>query len=116
LLSFVLYVFHNTGRFDAFDWAIFWTDLVAYSVLGPLFLHFCLEFPERKAWIERRPRIVALAYLPAALLLGAWGLFIAGVLGATPSPLAFRNLLDSLNDFHFGLCFMAGAAVLFHTS
>src|SRR5205823_836170 len=50
LTSFVYYVFHSTGKFNSFDWTIFWFDLGASLLLPPLFLHFCLEFPLRNAW------------------------------------------------------------------
>ena len=35
-----------------------------------LFLHFVLIFPEKRRLVRRQPWILALAYLPAAILLG----------------------------------------------
>ena len=111
LTSFVLYVFHYTGKLNTFDWTVFWFDLGASVLLPPLFLHFCLEFPTQAALLKRR-RLLLLTYLPGALVFGAWVSFVVGVLGFIPSPLVLRNLLDGLNDFHFGLYFLVSAGVL----
>ena len=69
LTSFVFYAFQETGKFNPFDWTIFWCDLAASLLLPPLFLHFCLEFPVRNKWIKRPSRLLYLIYLPGALLL-----------------------------------------------
>jgi PAS domain S-box-containing protein len=115
LTSFVLYVFYSTGKLNAFDWTVFWFDQGAYVLLPPLFLHFCLEFPLRKRWLRQRRALISLVYVPGIILFTAWLAFIYGILGFIPSPLVLRNLLDNLNDFHFGLYFVLSAAVLLHT-
>jgi two-component system NtrC family sensor kinase len=115
LASFVFYVFHSTGKFNPFDWTIFWFDLAASVFLPPLFLHFCLEFPERSKWIEKRHSLLYVIYLPAAALLVAQLAFISGTLNFVPSPIVLRDLLDTLGDFHFGLYFVLSAVVLFET-
>jgi two-component system, NtrC family, sensor kinase len=115
LTSFVLYVFHYTGKFNAFDWTIFWFDQGASALLPPLFLHFCLEFPMEPMWLKQRRRILWLIYIPGALLFSAWLAFQTGVLGFIPSPLLLRNFLDNVGDFHFGLYFLASAGVLIRT-
>ncbi len=115
LVSFIFYVFHNTGKFNDFDWTIYWSDLAAHIILPPMFMHFCLEFPVRNRWVERFRYIVGLIYLPAALLISAWVLFVTGILAIFPTPLVLRDLLDSLNVFHFGLFFVLSAGILMHT-
>jgi PAS domain S-box-containing protein len=115
LASFVFYAFHSTGKFNSFDWTIFWFDLAASLFLPPLFLHFCLEFPERSVWIRQWHSLVYLIYLPAAVLFAAQLGFINGILSFVPSPIVFRDILDTLGDFHFGLYFVLSAAVLFET-
>ena len=115
LTSFVFYAFHFTGKFNPFDWTIFWSDLGASLLLPPLFLHFCLEFPLRNKWITGRRGLLYLIYVPGALLLVAQAAFINGVVGFAPSPIVLRDILDNLGDFHFGLVFVLSAVVLFQT-
>src|SRR5881397_876750 len=80
LTSFVYYVFHYTGKLNSFDWTIFWFDLGASLLLPPLFLHFCLEFPLRNAWIKQRHTLLYFIYVPGALLLLTQLAFINGVI------------------------------------
>src|SRR5262249_50819873 len=54
-------------------------------------------------------------YLPAAALFATQLAFINGILIFLPSPIIFRDILDALGDFHFGLYFVLSAAVLFET-
>src|ERR1043166_2350813 len=74
LVSFVLYSFHSTGKHNAFDWTIFWSNVVAELLQATLFLHFALTFPEKRSE-ERRlgptahQWMVSLVYLPGLLLL-----------------------------------------------
>jgi two-component system NtrC family sensor kinase len=115
LTSFVFYAFHFTGKFNAFDWTIFWLDLAASLLLPPLFLHFCLEFPLRNKWIKDRHSLLYLIYVPAAVLFLAQLAFVNGVLNFVPSPIVLRDILDTLGDFQFGLYFVLSAVVLFET-
>jgi PAS domain S-box-containing protein len=115
LASFVYYAFHPTGKFNSFDWTIFWGDLGASLLLPPLFLHFCLEFPLRHVWIRQRRHLLYLIYVPSAGLLLAQFAFINGVLEFAPSPILLRDILYSLGDFHFGLYFVLSAIILLQT-
>ena len=58
LVSFIFYSFHYTGKLNAFDWSIYWCNVVAWMLQPALFLHFVLTFPERaqlrqEAWLGR---------------------------------------------------------------
>ena len=108
LVSFVFYSFHYTGKFNEFDWTVYWSNEVAWLLQAALFLHFALTFPERRGFVARNPRSVALLYLPGLALLGV-------------QVFAIRFLRDSeqlkwnLDRLHWGystLLFMAAAAVL----
>ena len=115
LTSFVLYAFHATGKFNSFDWTIFWFDLAASLLLPPLFLHFCLEFPLRNSWLKQRHGLLYLIYVPSAALFLAQVAFVKGVIGFAPSPIVLRDILNNLGDFHFGLYFVFSAIVLVQT-
>ncbi len=115
LISFVFYVFDYTGKFNGFDWTIYWVNLAAYLALPPLFLHFCLKFPMEKSWLKLKPGIIACIYAPGLALFLAWTGFISGILDFIPSPLVLRSLLENLNDFHLGFYFVLSAGVLAYT-
>lgn len=115
LTSFVFYVFHSTGKFNDFDWTIYWSNLAATVFLPPMFMHFCLEFPRKNALTERYRLLLPLIYVPAALLMLGGVLFVAGVLAPLESARMLRDLLDDLSVIHFGLLFVASAGVLMHT-
>ena len=70
LVSFVAYSFKYTGKLNDFDWTIYWSNIVAWMLQPALFLHFVLTFPEKRQTIRQRPWLLALAYVPGALLLG----------------------------------------------
>src|ERR1700676_3645240 len=70
LVSFVAYSFKYTGKLNDFDWTIYWGNIVAWVLQPALFLHFVLTFPEKRQFVRQRPWLLALAYLPGAVLLG----------------------------------------------
>ena len=115
LTSFVFYAFHPTGKFNSFDWVIFWFDLGASLLLPPLFLHFCLEFPLRHRWIKQHHGLLYAIYIPGAMLLLAQLAFINGIIRLSPSPIVLRDILDTLGDFQFGLYFVLSAIILLQT-
>ena len=63
LASFVLYSFNYTGKFNGFDWTIYWGKIFAEALQPALFLHFALAFPEERP-ATRRHWIYSLIYLP----------------------------------------------------
>jgi PAS domain S-box-containing protein len=74
LASFVLYSFKYTDRFTDFDWVIYWGNVLATALQPALFLHFALAFPldspEDRRTEGIRRWLIALTYLPAALIVG----------------------------------------------
>ena len=69
LVSFVFYAFKYTGKFNAFDWTIYWGNVVAWLLQPALFLHFALTFPEEHRFIRRRRGMIGAVYAPGLLLL-----------------------------------------------
>ncbi|MBV9182465.1 MAG: PDZ domain-containing protein, partial [Acidobacteria bacterium] len=70
LVSFIFYAFKYTGKFNTFDWTIYWGNVIAWLLQPALFLHFALTFPEEHRFIRRHRGMLAVVYVPAALLLG----------------------------------------------
>ena len=73
LVSFVLYAFHSTGKLNAFDWAVYWSNVIAGALQPALFLHFALAFAEESHVERRRARqrriLLGLIYLPGAVVI-----------------------------------------------
>ncbi len=69
LVSFIFYSLHYTGKFNAFDWIVFWSNEVAWILQPALFLHFVLTFPERRAFVSKHRWALPALYLPGAMLL-----------------------------------------------
>ncbi len=108
LVSFVFYAFHYTGKFNDFDWTVYWGNEVAWLLQPALFLHFALTFPERRGFVARSRWSVAVLYLPGLILLGLH-------FSALRFLQASERLNWNLNRLHWGystLLFVAAAAVL----
>ena len=54
LVSFVFYALHYTGKFNDFDWIVYWANEGAWLLQPALFLHFALTFPERRGFVTPR--------------------------------------------------------------
>jgi two-component system NtrC family sensor kinase len=114
LVSFILYSFHYSGKFDAFDWEIYWSNAFAHLLAPALLLHFALVFPERAEGATRSLAKLSLVYgLPVVILfihvctaINAFG-FVPWV-GA-------RVELEKLELSYLGACFLA-AGIVFYTS
>jgi hypothetical protein len=102
------------SRLDRLDWYFYWSDAVATVLLGPLFLHFTLVFPDRPASWVRGPgrRFVALLYAPALLLLSL-NIIAVGRLPLNTS-LYSRVLvtLDQIEPLYLSLFMVGGLAIL----
>ena len=108
LVSFIFYSFHYTGKFNDFDWTVYWCNEIAWLLQPALFLHFALTFPERRGFVGRNPWSVRLLYLPGVILLGIQLLSLRYLQ-------ASERLRWHLDQMHWGystLLFVAAAAVL----
>jgi two-component system NtrC family sensor kinase len=70
LVSFIFYSLHFTGKFNTFDWTVFWGNEVAWLLQPALFLHFVLTFPERRPFVGKHRWSIPALYMPGAILLG----------------------------------------------
>jgi PAS domain S-box-containing protein len=108
LVSFAFYALKYTGKFDALDWAVFWTNVVAEALQPALFLHFALSFPEERFKNLRRRWLLPLVYAPGAGLLALW-LWSIGTREATKLLLDRLDQIATAYDALFYVC----AALLF---
>jgi two-component system NtrC family sensor kinase len=93
LASFIFSCFHRTGKLNGFDQVIDWGNLIAGWLAPALFLHFCLTFPEPRAWLRRW--ITPALYLPGAVLTLVAAGFASGLLiSPGNSSLDVRQALD----------------------
>ena len=108
LVSFIAFSFKYTGKLNDFDWTIYWSNIVAWVLQPALFLHFVLTFPEKRQFVRQRPWLLALAYLPGALLLGRH--IIALRLAQASGHLRWD--MDRQEMAYGAVLFVAAAAVL----
>jgi two-component system NtrC family sensor kinase len=110
LVSFISYSFHYTGKFNGFDWTIYWGNVVAGLLQAALFLHFVLTFPERHWFVRRHRWVVFAIYLPGLLLLSMHVLAVS-LLKASE---VLRWNLDRLEMGCQAVFFVAAAGVLLY--
>ena len=108
LASFVLYCFHYSGKFNAFDWTIYWGNVAALLLQPALFLHFVLTFPERRPFVRKHRWAIPAVYVPGSLLLGVH-IVALQLLKASE---VLRWNLDRLEMGYLALLFAGAAAVL----
>jgi PAS domain S-box-containing protein len=108
LVSFVLYSFHYTGKLNAFDWTIYWGNVLAGLLQPVLFLHFVLVFPEKLEVARKHRWTLPLLYGPAALLLA----FRTYAFAYGQANENLRWNLDRLDLGHQAFFLIAAACVL----
>src|ERR1700751_4462256 len=111
LLSFIFSSFPYTGKLNAFDWSIYWSNVVAWMLQPALFLHFVLTFPERRYFGRKHRWALPLVYVPGVLLLGVHILTLRFV---QANELRRWNL-DRLWWSYLALYFAAAATVLWYS-
>ena len=111
LVSFVFYSFHYTGKFNDFDWIVYWANVVAWVLQPALFLHFALTFPERQAALAGRRWLIPAIYVPGALMLS---IQIIAVAWLQPSGMMRFNL-DRLQMVYLAAYFLAATVVLWRS-
>jgi len=88
LAAFVFQSYTPVGTYRDLDLAIAFLKNAAFIIFPPLFLHFCLVYPERQQLYHEKRWRGALLYLPAILLLlFATFVFLRGVIAPVASPL-----------------------------
>ena len=114
LVSFILYLYRHSGRADNFDLLIYWFSAVTFLILAPLFLHFCLHFPEPLSLVKQWPRLKVLLYFPFAFLLGLHALWFSGRLlpAGLPRNHLFERFFDRVHLTHLVVFFLLGAIAL----
>ena len=111
LVSFVAYSFKYTGKLNDFDWTIYWGNIVAWVLQPALFLHFVLTFPEKRQFVRQRPWVLALPYVPGAILLARH--IVALRLAQASGHLRWD--MDRQEMASGAVLFMVAAAVLWHS-
>ena len=111
LVSFVFYSFKYTGKFNDFDWTMYWGNVVAWLLQPALFVHFVLTFPEKRGVVRKHAWFPAVVYIPGALLLTAHIL----VLRFLKASEHLRWNLDRLQMFYLATYFAIAALVLVHS-
>ncbi len=110
LVSFILYSFHYSGKLSAFDWDVYWANIVARLLQPALLVHFALVFPERRTSRgAHATRLLALYALPTALLLLHIGV-ATQALSLVPW-LGARVVLDQLELGYLSAYFVAAAII-----
>src|SRR6202048_1276273 len=111
LVSFISFSFKYTGKLNDFDWTIYWSNIVAWTLQPAMFLHFVLTFPEKRQTVRKHPWLLALVYIPAALLL-AMHISAMRLLQAREH---LRWNLDRLEMSYGALFFVAASALLWYS-
>ena len=111
LVSFIAYSFKYTGKLNDFDWTIYWGNIAAGVLQPALFLHFVLTFPEKREMVRKHPWLLAMVYMPAAVLLTAH-LTAMRLLQASER---LRWNLDRMEMSYGSLFFLAAAVLLWYS-
>jgi two-component system, NtrC family, sensor kinase len=112
LASFILWSFHFSGKLDAFDWEIYWSEIGARLLVPALLLHFALVFPGRtESKLRTTAKLVAVYLVPVALLFVHVSTALAA-LGFKPWLGAYLQL-DKLEFGYLAMCFI-GAGLVFY--
>jgi two-component system NtrC family sensor kinase len=111
LVSFVFFAFHYTGQLNGFDEIILFGNVAAGLLAPTLFLHFCLTFPEPRAWIRSKLR-VALLYLPAIVLMMVYVGCSSGMLRIDLPLVQVRELFDRVWMLFLTTAYLIGAVAL----
>ena len=114
LAAFVFHSYTPIGTYEDLDLAIAFLKNVAFIVFPPLFLHFCLVYPERQQLFHERRWRAALLYVPAILLVVmACFVFLRNALNPVINPLGnVPAPTDSLVDLFYRLSFAHFLAAL----
>jgi two-component system, NtrC family, sensor kinase len=111
LVSFIAYSFKYTGKLNDFDWTIYWGNIAAGVLQPALFLHFVLTFPEKRQIVRKHPWLLALVYVPGAVLVTAHVVAMRWLQASE----RLRWNLDRMEMSYGSLFFLAAAVVLWYS-
>src|ERR1700683_2471017 len=111
LVSFIAYSFKYIGKLNDFDWTIYWGNIAAGVLQPALYLTLVLTFPEKREFVRKHPWLLALVYIPSALLLTA---HVAAMEWLQASE-RLRWNLDRMEMSYGSLFFLAAAIVLWYS-
>jgi two-component system, NtrC family, sensor kinase len=111
LVSFIAYAFKYTGKLNDFDWTIYWGNITAGVLQPALFLHFVLTFPEKRQMVRKHPWLLALVYVPAAILLATH----VTAMRSLQASERLRWNLDRMEMSYGSLFFLAAATLLWYS-
>jgi len=98
LAAFVFHFYTALGSYRDLDLAVAFFKNAAFILFAPLFLHFCLVYPQRQQLFDSKRWRATLLYLPATLLLIlASFVLLRGAL--TPLLPALKNLPNFSESF-----------------
>ena len=124
LAAFVFHSYTVVGTYEDLDLAIAFLDNAAFILFPPLFLHFCLVYPERQQLFTTRRWRSVLLYVPAVVLLILCAVvFLRSVLTPVAGPLKqtpfvsgnFVALFYKLSFAHFVVGLVASVYFLIRT-
>src|SRR5271154_5294437 len=111
LVSFIASSFKYTGKLNDFDWAIYWGTIAAGVLQPALFLHFVLTFPEKRETVRKHPGLLALVYVPGAVLLAV---HVTAMRWLQASE-RLRWNLDRMEMSYGSIFFLVAAVVLWYS-
>jgi PAS domain S-box-containing protein len=114
LVSFIFYSFHYSGKLDAFDYEVYWANILARLLAPALLLHFALLFPGRTEDARRSFSKLGFVYGPPLTLFAIHVSAANQVLGFVPW-LGSRVVLDKIELSYLGACFLT-AGLAFYKS
>jgi two-component system NtrC family sensor kinase len=114
LVSFIFCSFHYSGKLDAFDYEVYWAEIVARLLAPTLLLHFALVFPERTEPASRSLRNWLLIYSVPLAALVLHFLVASRSLGYLPW-LGARVVLDKIELGYLGLCYLVSGLVFYRS-
>jgi two-component system NtrC family sensor kinase len=112
LVSFILWSFHFSGKLDAFDWEVYWVEIVARLLAPALLLHFALVFPGRtETTIRYSSKLLAVYLLPLVVLL----IHVSTALnvGGFVPWLGAYIVLTKIEFSYLAACFLAAGLVFY---
>jgi two-component system NtrC family sensor kinase len=117
LAAFVFHSYSQIGTYRDLDLAIAFLKNAAFILFAPLFLHFCIVYPQRQQIFDKRRWRAVFLYVPALLLLLLASFVFYGVLTQLVPHISEKvvGLFYKLSFFHFVVALVASVFFLVRT-